>query len=78
MKWNALEYQQLSQADKLLLIEEFREFRNDKTTGMHITVRSKVNDITHTLGAVENEVCFRRSHISSPDLTDFTDIASPP
>ncbi|KAI5987668.1 hypothetical protein EDD15DRAFT_2372037 [Pisolithus albus] len=56
VKQNALEYQQLSQADKLLLIEEFREFRNDKTTGMRITARSKVNDITHTLGAVENEL----------------------
>ncbi|KIK14809.1 hypothetical protein PISMIDRAFT_116353 [Pisolithus microcarpus 441] len=78
VKQNALEYQQLSQADKLLLIKEFKEFRNDKTTGMCITARSKVNDITHTLGTIKDEVCSHSSHISSMDLIDFTDIASPP
>ncbi|KAI6038053.1 hypothetical protein EDC04DRAFT_2550303, partial [Pisolithus marmoratus] len=61
VKQNALEYQQLSQANKLLLIKEFREFRKDKTTGMCITARSKVNDITHTLGGVKNELCHLKS-----------------
>ncbi|KAI6014763.1 hypothetical protein BKA83DRAFT_4129536 [Pisolithus microcarpus] len=64
VKQNALEYQQLSQADKLLLIKEFKEFRNDKTTGMCITARSKVNDITHTLGTIKDELHHLKSHTS--------------
>ncbi|KIK13715.1 hypothetical protein PISMIDRAFT_118340 [Pisolithus microcarpus 441] len=52
-----MEYHELSAKDKNHLVEEFSEFRELKAIGVHVTTKSKVNDITHTLKAVENEVC---------------------
>ncbi|KAI6029378.1 hypothetical protein BKA83DRAFT_4489339 [Pisolithus microcarpus] len=42
--------------DKNRLIEEFSEFREAKAIGVRVTTKSKINDITHTLKAVENEL----------------------
>ncbi|KAI5994435.1 hypothetical protein EDD15DRAFT_2165994 [Pisolithus albus] len=50
------EYHELSAEDKNRLIEEFSEFREAKAIGVRVTTKSKINDITHTLKAVENEL----------------------
>ncbi|KIK21243.1 hypothetical protein PISMIDRAFT_104387 [Pisolithus microcarpus 441] len=54
---NQMEYHELSTEDKNHLVEEFSEFRESKAIGVRVTTKSKVNDITHTLKAVKNEVC---------------------
>ncbi|KAI6036211.1 hypothetical protein BKA83DRAFT_4042354 [Pisolithus microcarpus] len=51
-----MEYHELSAEDKNRLIEEFSEFREAKAIGVRVTTKSKINDITHTLKAVENEL----------------------
>ncbi|KAI5984617.1 hypothetical protein EDD15DRAFT_2177131, partial [Pisolithus albus] len=56
-------YHRLSAEDKDRLVEEFSGFRESKSVGIRVTTKSKINDITHTLKAVENEVC--RSYPSS-------------
>ncbi|KIK21932.1 hypothetical protein PISMIDRAFT_103147 [Pisolithus microcarpus 441] len=48
----------LSMEDKAALIEEYMHHKEHKTFGLHATAKSKVNDITGTLKAVENEVYF--------------------
>ncbi|KAI5982689.1 hypothetical protein EDD15DRAFT_2377342 [Pisolithus albus] len=53
---NRLEYRELSAKDKDCLIEEFSRFKESKAIGIHATMKSKINDITHTLKAIENEV----------------------
>ncbi|KAG1877137.1 hypothetical protein C8R48DRAFT_590638, partial [Suillus tomentosus] len=46
-------YRALSKQEQGDLLKEFAEHRDTKTTGMRISTKSKVNDITHTLKAVE-------------------------
>ncbi|KAI6026437.1 hypothetical protein BKA83DRAFT_4462843 [Pisolithus microcarpus] len=58
---NQMEYHELSAEDKNHLVEEFSEFRESKAIGVRVTTKSKVNDITHTLKAVENELHNLRS-----------------
>ncbi|KIK25124.1 hypothetical protein PISMIDRAFT_97175 [Pisolithus microcarpus 441] len=52
------EYRSLSMEDKAALIEEYMRHKEHKTFGLRATAKSKVNDITGTLKAVENEVYF--------------------
>ncbi|KAI6032449.1 hypothetical protein EDC04DRAFT_2605189 [Pisolithus marmoratus] len=52
---NHMEYHELSAEDKNYLVEEFSEFRELKAIRVHITTKSRVNDITQMLKAVENE-----------------------
>ncbi|KAI6017230.1 hypothetical protein PISMIDRAFT_118276 [Pisolithus microcarpus 441] len=54
---SCMEYHELSAEDKNRLIEEFSELREAKAIGVHVTTKSKINDITHMLKVVENEVC---------------------
>ncbi|KAI6020937.1 hypothetical protein BKA83DRAFT_4055703, partial [Pisolithus microcarpus] len=49
-------YKSLSMEEKKALIEEYACHKERKTFGLHATAKSKVNDITETLKAVENEV----------------------
>ncbi|KAI6095579.1 hypothetical protein EDD16DRAFT_1528507 [Pisolithus croceorrhizus] len=53
---NCLEYCELSAEDKDCLIEEFSQFKESKAMGIHATTKSKINDITHMLKAIENEL----------------------
>ncbi|KAI6033556.1 hypothetical protein BKA83DRAFT_4121013 [Pisolithus microcarpus] len=53
---SCMEYHELSAEDKNRLIEEFSEFREAKAIRVCVTTKSKINDITHTLKAVENEL----------------------
>lgn len=50
------EYHALSKEEQDELLREFAESKETKTTGLRISVKLKVNDITRTLKAVENEV----------------------
>lgn len=51
------EYVQLSTDEKERLVKEFSEFKATKTIGSRVTACSKINDVTYTLNAIENEVC---------------------
>ena len=57
---NRANYHGLSAEEKECLIKEFSQFRELKAVGICLTSKSKINDVTHTLNAVENEVgsCF--------------------
>ncbi|KAI6013403.1 hypothetical protein BKA83DRAFT_4063243 [Pisolithus microcarpus] len=50
------EYKSLSMEEKKALIEEYARHKERKTFGLRATAKSKVNDITETLKAVENEL----------------------
>ena len=52
------EYKTLSAEEKKALIEEYMSYRECKTFGLCATSKLKVNDITGTLKAVEDEVCY--------------------
>ena len=52
------EYRTLSTEEKERLVEEFYEFKVSKAIGVRTTAKSKINDVTNTLKAVETEVCF--------------------
>ncbi|KAI6100913.1 hypothetical protein EDD16DRAFT_1463800, partial [Pisolithus croceorrhizus] len=59
---NRLEYRELSTEDKDRLVEEFSQFKESKAVGIRATTKSKINDITHTLKAIENELHNLKSH----------------
>ncbi|KAG2151061.1 uncharacterized protein EDB93DRAFT_1083771 [Suillus bovinus] len=50
------EYHNLTDDEKAQLLQEYREHKETKTTGICISTKSKVNDVTQTLKAVENEL----------------------
>ncbi|KAG0698744.1 hypothetical protein DFH29DRAFT_877813 [Suillus ampliporus] len=58
MKVSKDEYYSLTKEEKANLIEEYMEYKDMKATGQHISTKSKINDVTHTLKAVKNEVQF--------------------
>jgi len=51
------EYSVLTAEEKAVLIDEFTQHREAKTSGIRVSTRSKINDITQTLNKVQNEVC---------------------
>jgi hypothetical protein len=53
------EYDALTTEQKEQLVREFDEYKASKTLGFRVLTRSRVNDVTHTLKSVENEVCAR-------------------
>lgn len=53
---NRAEYHELDDDTKASILKEYEEFKATKTTGTRISTKSKVNDVTQTLKAVENEV----------------------
>jgi hypothetical protein len=50
------EYGALSEAQRGELLQEHDEHKSNQRHGFRISTKSRVNDITHTLKAVENEV----------------------
>ncbi|KAG2143101.1 hypothetical protein DEU56DRAFT_870617 [Suillus clintonianus] len=50
------EYLALSREEQDELLAEFTEWKDTKTTGIRTSTKSKINDITQTLKAVENEL----------------------
>ncbi|KAG1719914.1 hypothetical protein EDB19DRAFT_1836334 [Suillus lakei] len=55
------EYYSLTDKEKSSLITEYKERKVMKTTGHHISTKSKINDVTWSLKAVENELNNLRS-----------------
>jgi hypothetical protein len=50
------EYLGLSRDDQDNILAEYAEWKKMKVTGLCVLMKSKINDITQTLKAVENEV----------------------
>ncbi|KIK35796.1 hypothetical protein CY34DRAFT_26524 [Suillus luteus UH-Slu-Lm8-n1] len=50
------EYRELSQGEKDRLVEEYEEHKLHKSKGIRISMKSKINDVTLTLKAIENEL----------------------
>ncbi|KAG1722922.1 uncharacterized protein EDB91DRAFT_1240165 [Suillus paluster] len=55
------EYYSLTNEEKSSLIAEYKEHKVTKTTGHRISTKSKINDVTWSLKAVENELDNLRS-----------------
>ncbi|KAG2136554.1 uncharacterized protein EDB93DRAFT_1253850 [Suillus bovinus] len=53
---NRDEYCNLTDDEKAQLLQEYREHKETKTTSIRISTKSKVNNVTQTLKAVENEL----------------------
>ncbi|KAG1828057.1 hypothetical protein DFJ58DRAFT_737991 [Suillus subalutaceus] len=53
---NKAEYDALSEQEQEALLKEYAEEKQTKATGTRVSTKSKVNDITQTLKAVENEL----------------------
>ncbi|KAG1782890.1 hypothetical protein EV702DRAFT_932728, partial [Suillus placidus] len=62
------EYLRLSKDKQDDILAEYADWKKTKATGLHVSTKSKVNDITQTLKAVENEV--RPPFILTYKLTD--------
>ncbi|KAG0706449.1 hypothetical protein DFH29DRAFT_798317 [Suillus ampliporus] len=58
---NRAEYYELDDDAKASLLKEYEEHKATKTTGTRISTKSKVNDVTQTLKAIENELNSSRS-----------------
>ena len=52
------EYDKLTKQECKDIVSEFEEVKATKAKGLRISVKGKVNDVAHTLSAVENEVYF--------------------
>ncbi|KAG2741137.1 hypothetical protein P692DRAFT_201684588, partial [Suillus brevipes Sb2] len=50
------EYLALSEEEQVELLAEFTDWKKTKATGIRTSTKSKINDITQTLRAVENEL----------------------
>ncbi|KAG1723941.1 hypothetical protein EDB19DRAFT_1834401 [Suillus lakei] len=58
---NCTEYHELDDDTKVSILKEYEEFKAMKTTSTRISTKSKVNNVTQTLKAVENELNSLRS-----------------
>jgi hypothetical protein len=54
---NQDEYSKLSKQERLDLIEEFEKQKATQTKAFRVSTKGRINDATHTLAAVESEVC---------------------
>jgi hypothetical protein len=50
------EYNELSMQDHKKLVHEFEEHKATQTKVFHVSTKSHINNTTHTLAAIENEV----------------------
>ncbi|KAG2108907.1 uncharacterized protein F5147DRAFT_652503 [Suillus discolor] len=62
IKSHRVEYQELMDDEKAEILLEYSEHKETQATGIRISTKSKVNDVTQTLKAVENELNNLRSH----------------
>ncbi|KAG2065461.1 hypothetical protein BDR04DRAFT_1032714 [Suillus decipiens] len=51
---NHTEYHQLTEDKKASILAEYAKHKETKTSGICILAKAKVNNVTHTLKAVEN------------------------
>ncbi|KAG1887718.1 hypothetical protein F4604DRAFT_1570639, partial [Suillus subluteus] len=61
-------YHALSKEEREDLLEEFTEYRDTRTKGLHISTKSKVTDFTQTLKAAENELISLRCHTGAESI----------
>jgi hypothetical protein len=54
---NQDEYNNLSKQERINLVEEFEKQKATQTKAFRVSTKSRINDATHTLVAVESEVC---------------------
>ncbi|KAG2135341.1 hypothetical protein DEU56DRAFT_738020 [Suillus clintonianus] len=66
------EYYDLTKEEKTNLIEEYKEYKATKTTGQRISTKSKINDVTHTLKAIESELDNLRSRTGAETILYMT------
>ncbi|KAI6011007.1 hypothetical protein BKA83DRAFT_4132415 [Pisolithus microcarpus] len=66
------EYKSLSMEEKKAVIEEYACHKERKTFGLCATAKSKVNDITGTLKAVENELTSLQYHMGAETVLYMT------
>ena len=52
------EYEALTKDEKELILAEFEEYKASKETGYRVSTKSRLNDCTHTVRAITNEVLF--------------------
>ena len=52
------EYEELTKEEKNHILAEFEEYKAYKENGHRISTKSRVNDCTHTVQAITNEVLF--------------------
>jgi hypothetical protein len=50
------EYNELSMQDRKKLVREFEEHKATQTKAFRVSTKARINDTTHTLAAIENEV----------------------
>jgi hypothetical protein len=50
------EYNKLSKKERKELVCEFEEYKATQTKALRISTKSRINDATHTLAVIENEV----------------------
>ncbi|KAG2029233.1 hypothetical protein BDR03DRAFT_1018706 [Suillus americanus] len=62
------EYLALSNEEQVEFLAEFTEWKKTKKTGVHVTAKSKINDITQTLKAVENKLKSLHCHTGAESI----------
>ncbi|KAG2116143.1 hypothetical protein DEU56DRAFT_761603 [Suillus clintonianus] len=68
---NRAEYRDLTKDKKEQLLQEYSEHKETKTTGICISTKLKVNDVTQTLKAVENEASAETIFYATCGSTDL-------
>ncbi|KAF8233274.1 hypothetical protein L208DRAFT_1396072 [Tricholoma matsutake] len=53
---NQDEYNNLSKQEHINLVEEFKKQKATQTKAFHVSMKSRINDATHTLAAVESKL----------------------
>ncbi|KAG2342722.1 hypothetical protein BDR05DRAFT_885894, partial [Suillus weaverae] len=66
------EYYDLTEEEKINLVEEYKEYKATKTTGQCISTKLKINDVTHTLKAIESELDNLRSRTGAETILYMT------
>ncbi|KAG1827029.1 uncharacterized protein BJ212DRAFT_1294411 [Suillus subaureus] len=66
------EYHALTQEEQQELLQEFADQKETKVSGLHVSMKSKVNNITQILKAAENELNSLNSHTGAKIMLYMT------
>ena len=58
------EYNALSTQEHKTLVREFEEHKAMQTKALRVSTKARINDATHTLSAIENEVPYPDAYIN--------------
>jgi polyhydroxyalkanoate synthesis regulator phasin len=53
---NQDEYSQLTRKERMDLVQEFEAHKATRAKALRVSNKSRVNDVTHTIASIENEV----------------------